>query len=91
MTTWRDATSYSRNEAERIPRTWEARIGHRRLYVTRHRDHGPDAWCMTWLGDEPRAIAHGVTAEAAQRVALDLAAADLLAMIRDVDALRGKR
>lgn len=42
---WKDITSYSRDESEKVPRSWEMRIGSIRLVVTRI--HGIDGvWYM---------------------------------------------
>ena len=44
MLAWKDETSYSRNETNRTPKTWVAKVGSLRLYVTRHIDHGENDW-----------------------------------------------
>lgn len=54
---WKDITSYSRDDKERTPQTWEARLGGVRVCVTRR--HGLTGWyliCEPWhslksLGD----------------------------------------
>ena len=43
MIVWKDTTSYSRSDKERVPRTWEADLPGVRLIVTKHRDYG-DEW-----------------------------------------------
>ena len=51
MEEWEDETSYSRDEKDRIPRTWSIKLGGKwgrdRLSVTR--THGLDGW---WLLSE---------------------------------------
>lgn len=41
---WKDISSYSRNDKDRTPKTWEfAGVGVR-VVVTRHMDYSPDVW-----------------------------------------------
>jgi hypothetical protein len=42
---WRDVSSYSRDEA-RVPKSVEFATKDLRVCVTRHRDYGPDVWCL---------------------------------------------
>ena len=39
---WKDETSYSQSEKERIPRTWSVKLADMRLVVTR--SHGLEGW-----------------------------------------------
>jgi len=64
--TWKDATSYSRNDKDRIPQTWEIDLGgNLKLGVTRHRHYESDQWLfychqlnleepLNYRGDDPR-------------------------------------
>lgn len=45
MVQWKDATSYSYNDKERVPRIWETTIGAIRLSV--HRYIGLDGWYLS--------------------------------------------
>lgn len=49
---WRDITSFSqsKNENNRIPRTWEAQYGPFNLVLTRHIDCAPDQWTAVCYG-----------------------------------------
>ena len=42
MSTWKNTTSYSRGDKERVPRSWSVELGRFRLSV--HRYHGCDGW-----------------------------------------------
>jgi hypothetical protein len=41
---WKDTTSYSRNETERVPTTWSAECGRFRLVITRSHIHYKGRW-----------------------------------------------
>jgi hypothetical protein len=43
---WKNITSYSRGDNERIPRTWELSIDPVRIVITRHIHHAPDVWVL---------------------------------------------
>jgi hypothetical protein len=43
---WKDETSYSRNETNRIPRTWVNQSDWLKIVVTRHVDFEPDIWTL---------------------------------------------
>lgn len=45
MLTWKDATSFSRDETDRTPRVYEARADRFRLVI--HRWHGIPGWFFT--------------------------------------------
>ena len=47
MIEWKDETSYSRSDAERVPRAWVAEAGGLKVSVHRHIHHAPDAWLLT--------------------------------------------
>lgn len=47
---WRDITSFSRDEKDRTPRTFQADVLGTRLIVTRHIDY-PGKWCVVSHGD----------------------------------------
>lgn len=42
---WKDTTSYSRGDLERVPRTWELRTQRIVVVVTRHIDY-PGKWLL---------------------------------------------
>ncbi len=44
MSDWKDITTYSQGDKERIPRSWQMDIGMFRLIVTRK--HGLEGWFM---------------------------------------------
>lgn len=48
MEAWKDVTSYSQGDKERIARSWEYRAGKFRITVTRL--HGADGWYLTVNG-----------------------------------------
>lgn len=43
---WEDATSYSRNDKDRTPRTWELKLNGFRISVTRHIHYPKDQWLL---------------------------------------------
>ena len=51
---WKDETSYSRSDKERVPRVWELNDGLLLLCV--HRWHGLDGWFMTLRFDGAQMI-----------------------------------
>jgi hypothetical protein len=44
---WKDVTSYSRDDKERIPSSFETRAGDLRITVTRHIHYPPDVWLLS--------------------------------------------
>jgi len=67
---WNDISSYSKNDQDSTPKTWESRFGGLNVVVTRHRHCAPDEWvltCVPWFNtygfakgqpaDEAKAIA----------------------------------
>jgi len=44
---WKDITTYSQSDAERIPDAWEIRIGLCRICVHRHVHYPPNIWLLT--------------------------------------------
>lgn len=83
---WKDVTGYSRDDTERIPRTWEVMLGDDRICVTRHVHHNPRAWCLNWRG-VTRAISHG-TLDEAKGIALDLVILHTEAVLKAARAAR---
>ena len=70
--TWNDITSYSRNDAERIPSVFEAKSGHLSICVLNsHVDYRP-GWVMHCdvLRINTRHLPHAKTAEEAKKEAL---------------------
>lgn len=47
---WKDETSYSQNDKERIPSVWRCQIGLARISVHRHMHYEPDQWLLTAHG-----------------------------------------
>lgn len=44
---WGDATSYSRGDRERIPRTWELPVSDVfKITITRHIHYSPETWLL---------------------------------------------
>jgi hypothetical protein len=71
MVQWKDTTSYSYTDKERIPRIWEATIGSIRLSV--HRYVGLDGWYLSTNPDicTTRGL-HSKTHEEAKQEAIRL-------------------
>ena len=46
-TQWTDGTSYSRDDKERIPTTWELRVGKLRIWITNGHVCYKGIWIMT--------------------------------------------
>lgn len=46
-TTWRDTTTFSQSDKERVPRSFERIFGDFRLCVHRHIHYPPDTWLAT--------------------------------------------
>jgi hypothetical protein len=44
---WKDATSYSQSDKERVPQTWELRLNTLRVIITRHIWFKPDEWVLS--------------------------------------------
>ena len=44
---WNDITSYSRNNKERVPQTWELKRDSLRIRVSRHINYEPDQWLLS--------------------------------------------
>lgn len=44
---WKDITTYSQNDKERIPRIWHINVGPFRVSVHRHRHYEPDQWLLS--------------------------------------------
>lgn len=69
---WKDITSYSRNDTERIPSVFEAKNGHLSICVLNsHRDYRPE-WVMhcVELRIDTRHLPHAKTADEAKKEAL---------------------
>jgi hypothetical protein len=49
MKSWKDITTYSRGETERIPRIWEIEACGIRISVHRHIHYPKDTWLLTCL------------------------------------------
>ena len=69
---WKDITSFSETDKERMPRTWELSFGGFRLIVTRHRAFAPDMWVMTCAPWWTMPIEIGaMDVDLARRIAID--------------------
>ena len=92
---WKDATSYSRNDRERVPRTFDVTAGPVRLVVTCGHIACPGEWVMHGYGlnidTEPLGLdaaePAGKAMEEAERVALIKATR----LLRAVQAIRDAR
>jgi len=51
MNEWKDISTYTKNDEERIPSIWELRVGKVRLLVHRHLHYEEDQWLMSVHGD----------------------------------------
>jgi hypothetical protein len=71
---WKDVTTYSQGEKERIPRIWEVRFGRARLSV--HRVHGIDGWYATCLFWDRKSL-QSDTVDEAKREAVKLLETEL--------------
>ncbi len=79
---WKDETSYSSHDRERVPRTWTLRRGPFRVSVTR--THGLDGWYLHVQPDVPGISSGRYTRhrlpddlEAAKAAAVELVGAQL--------------
>lgn len=70
---WKDTTSYTKEEEERIPRTWELRTTGCRIIVTRSRHH-EDKWVLFVYGAMrlEDTVLRAEKVEKAQREALEI-------------------
>jgi hypothetical protein len=83
---WKDDTSYSRSDAERVPRSWVIEAGGFKLSVHRHIYHAPDAWLLTC---HPWFECHALPSKAApmaKQQALELVRKRLAAALVDLGA-----
>ncbi len=92
MKKWKDISSYSQNDKERIPTIWELRIGHLRVVVHRHRWEEPDKWFMSVHGDIDidKLPLHQKDLEKAQKEALATLHSSLHRMCKEVAAVMYK-
>ena len=70
---WKDVTSFSRDQKERIPTTFSTHVGDCRISITcNHRDYKP-AWIFHCheLGFDTKYLGEGMSAEVAAELALD--------------------
>lgn len=44
---WKDVTTYSRDDKDRLPRVWHLDCGDMRVAVHKHIHYAPDAWLLT--------------------------------------------
>lgn len=44
---WKDATTYSQRDTERVPAVWHYGVGDVRISVHRHIHYAPDQWLLT--------------------------------------------
>lgn len=70
---WKDVTSYSRDDQERIPGSWEVRAGGLRIAVARHIHYPPDVWLLrtNWTTVDMIEL-HSRDLAGAQAMALDI-------------------
>jgi len=47
MAMWKDVSSFSQSNKDRVPWCFEAQFGRFRLVVHRHKDYPPDQWLAT--------------------------------------------
>lgn len=70
---FKDTTSYSRDEKDRTPRTWQAHIGKFSITVTRHINYDPDVWiAMTSPDILDKKVLKSKDIEDAKKEAIDL-------------------
>lgn len=76
---WKDITSHSRDDKERIPNTWDTKAGNLRITITRghiyHRG-SPEPWvvhCRPWFDTHPLKGIKADDIEGAQTKALAMA------------------
>jgi excinuclease UvrABC ATPase subunit len=67
---WKDITSYSRSDADRTPRSYEAIAGAVRVVVTRRIDLRPTDWLIEF-GGGGATVGGNVSAKVAQQEAED--------------------
>lgn len=83
---WKDETSYSQGDKERIPRTWTARAGGLILTISRHVHLPPDAWVgyCRQLGIEQQL--RGTTKREAQKELIFIVEQRLRELLRSLKA-----
>lgn len=89
--TWNDVTIYEQSDRARIPEVWDIRGPGITITVTRHQNHGPDAWVLFC---EEAGIRFGERLkareiEAAKREALERVSARLTQLAVVVARMRG--
>lgn len=70
---WKDVTTYSRNDKDRTPQSWEIRLASERVVVTRYVGFPPNIWVLSWNGRQQPLVQ--VDSEYAKREALGIVAA----------------
>ncbi len=82
---WKDASSYSKSDKERIPNTWVLNFRVWGLTIHRHVHYSPDVWLMSChsLGISQREIGK-VSVEEAQAEALRIARLKLQTMLKEI-------
>lgn len=85
---WIDATSYSQNNTDRTPRTWEIRLGGLQLTVTRH-IHYPGSWIMKCEPFFSSKDLENIDVETAKTTALEMTKAELRIALDAVDKAIG--
>lgn len=91
---WKDATSYSRNDSERIPTVWELELGEYTIMVHRH-IYYKDTWLLTCREMGVDKINLNTDAiEKAQTIAIksiiSLVEVKIAKMKKVIDALKGQ-
>lgn len=73
MSEWKDVTSHSQGDKERVPKTFEIRLGFIRVVVTRHIYFSPDVWTYRCdgLGDQTNFELQNRDLEGAKKEALE--------------------
>lgn len=83
MAKWKDATSYSRDDKERIPRVWKINFGKFTLTVHRHIYYDPKMWLASSDLFEHREM--GEDLEEAKKKAIELLKSKLTTAIKEME------
>lgn len=91
MTHWKDSTSYSRNQTDRVPTSFTADVGSLRITVVSNHRANPGFWSVhchqIGMDTKDLGLPNNVSAETAQKCAVDMVHDELMRRLRDVRRL----
>lgn len=83
MAKWKDITSYSQGDKERVPRVWKIHFGDFELTVHRHIYYDPKMWLASSPLFERREM--GEDLEEAKKKAIELLKSKLTTAIKEME------